>query len=625
MKKKISVFRILLTILVISAITSLSLYLYIPHYIKSKINQEFKKRNIEGTYTVKIEFPKIHLINVDLNQKSIRIQSPKISVVTDGDTFFFIESESGEISGELTRSVKSESSTNKSVLFDFRNYTVKDLAYLNHVISGKINHFNAINGYKDILFSEVKLNILPNTEIFNLHVQGDQITLGSVQSKEKTEYLLDIIHEAKKDTTNPVQNESGSKYSIIVKEAFLVNDEFKIKAKNLTKDIYIRASELQMERGDRKVILTDLKLILKNPYYLSAKSITTRVEGISKSDIELEDVDVNVNANGNSYEIHFKMGDFKSSGAVIYNGSLENIDWKLERSGCQSLINSLPSSLRSTLDGFIFDGHISVDTKVNVKNPKASIKLVNNCKSIKYPDSFSKKALKSEFNRYVLDPKGQPYLIKSGPLSGDWISYGAVSKYLPMAIIACEDMGFYNHKGIHMEAIENSIAMNIKAGKFLRGGSTISMQTAKNLWLNREKTISRKIQEAFLTTHLESILTKEEIIELYMNIVEFSPGSYGIRKAAHHYFKTSASNLSLGQSILIALQLPNPKSISWNEAGNISANKLAYISQIIMNMEKRGMITPEEMTEAIDEDIVIGQPSKSKEYGDVVIPDGQEW
>src|SRR5690606_26000898 len=100
-------------------------------------------------------------------------------------------------------------------------------------------------------------------------------------------------------------------------------------------------------------------------------------------------------------------------------------------------------------------------------------------------------------------------------------------------------------------AIHNSILENVKQRRFVRGASTISMQLAKNVYLKREKTLSRKLQEAVLTMLLEQEFTKQQLLELYLNVIEFAPGVYGVGPGAQHYFNTHPSQLSLGQALYI--------------------------------------------------------------------------
>lgn len=130
------------------------------------------------------------------------------------------------------------------------------------------------------------------------------------------------------------------------------------------------------------------------------------------------------------------------------------------------------------------------------------------------------------------------------------------------AVIASEDTTFYQHKGIDFYELQKSFEKNIKEGKFARGGSTITQQLAKNLYLSSEKSILRKLREAVITVQLEETLTKEEILEKYLNVVEFGENVYGVKEASKLYFGKSPSDLTAVDSAFLAFLLPNPKKYS---------------------------------------------------------------
>ena len=163
------------------------------------------------------------------------------------------------------------------------------------------------------------------------------------------------------------------------------------------------------------------------------------------------------------------------------------------------------------------------------------------------------------------DSKGnrnQRLIIKgndANPAGTGWLPLQYIPIYVTNAFVTLEDRGFYKHNGVLDSAIQNSLIANLQLGRFMRGGSTITMQLAKNLWLTREKTLLRKIHEIFLTIPLEKCLTKEQILELYLNVIEFGSDVYGIERAADHYFHCQVSQLTEEQAFYLAMILPNPK------------------------------------------------------------------
>lgn len=134
-----------------------------------------------------------------------------------------------------------------------------------------------------------------------------------------------------------------------------------------------------------------------------------------------------------------------------------------------------------------------------------------------------------------------------------------VSPYLKNLILIAEDASFYSHKGFDWGEIQNSLSSNLSQKKIVRGGSTITQQLAKNVFLDFKKSWVRKIREAFITKDLESIFTKDQIFEKYLNVIEFGPGLHGIRAAAEHYFKKHPQDLTLLESAYLTFLIPNPK------------------------------------------------------------------
>jgi monofunctional biosynthetic peptidoglycan transglycosylase len=153
--------------------------------------------------------------------------------------------------------------------------------------------------------------------------------------------------------------------------------------------------------------------------------------------------------------------------------------------------------------------------------------------------------------------RDHPFVV--GPRNPYWTPYGAIPPALKKAVVASEDSNFYSHEGLDYEAMREAIRADLQKGKFVRGGSTITQQLAKNLFLTREKTISRKIRELILARRLDDALSKARILELYLNVVELGPMVYGVGHAARYYFGKSASSLTVRECAFLAAMLPGPK------------------------------------------------------------------
>jgi monofunctional glycosyltransferase len=144
-------------------------------------------------------------------------------------------------------------------------------------------------------------------------------------------------------------------------------------------------------------------------------------------------------------------------------------------------------------------------------------------------------------------------------LKHKWVDYSHISSNLKRALIASEDARFNDHEGFDWEGIEKAFNKNLKKGKLVAGGSTISQQLAKNLFLNSGRTPWRKGEEAIITVMLEKMLTKQRILEIYLNVIEWGNGIFGAEAAARHYFKVSAAGLSAPQAAKLAAMVPNPR------------------------------------------------------------------
>ena len=185
-----------------------------------------------------------------------------------------------------------------------------------------------------------------------------------------------------------------------------------------------------------------------------------------------------------------------------------------------------------------------------------------------------------------------------GPSNSFFAPYNSISKYLKYAILTSEDAYFFGHKGFHEEAFRQSIAANIKAKKFVRGGSTISMQLVKNVFLTRKKTIARKAEEALIVWLIENnnLVSKTRMYEVYLNIIEWGPNVYGIKDASRFFYGKQPSELTLGESIFLASIIPKPKAYktSFDAHGNLKPRVAWYFRLISGIMLRRGQISQEE-------------------------------
>lgn len=272
---------------------------------------------------------------------------------------------------------------------------------------------------------------------------------------------------------------------------------------------------------------------------------------------------------------------------------------------CQDLFNALPFSLRGSLPGFLFEGELGAQFNLDVDwnqvdDAVMDVELDNQCRVVS-GGNLELKKFSGTFVHNVSDKVGKHEFVM-GPGSESWVNLEEVAEHMPHALVTCEDGAFYKHKGISAFAIKRAVKKNIKKGYFAYGASTITMQLVKNLFLTRDKTISRKLQEMIITWWVENSMEKDQIIELYLNVVEFGPSIYGIKNASMHYFGKHPQDLNLLECAFLAKMLPNPVSrYRYYEKGRggLDPSWRAVVDRVVGKMFDRGYITREEYDEAM--------------------------
>jgi monofunctional glycosyltransferase len=177
-----------------------------------------------------------------------------------------------------------------------------------------------------------------------------------------------------------------------------------------------------------------------------------------------------------------------------------------------------------------------------------------------------------------------------------WVSYNRISSQLKRAVLVAEDSAFWQHDGIDLHQIRESMEVNLERMEFARGGSTITQQLAKNLYLSPSKNPVRKIKELLITRRLEIALTKQRILEIYLNVIEWGDGIYGAEAAARTYFRKPASALSADEAALLAAAIINPRTL--NPGRPIA--RLRTRQQMIMR--RMGAVTPPASAEPVPVD-----------------------
>ncbi len=167
--------------------------------------------------------------------------------------------------------------------------------------------------------------------------------------------------------------------------------------------------------------------------------------------------------------------------------------------------------------------------------------------TIPYPTAY----MKLYWPKRAGQKKKNPKPVQNIPLSH-------IPKLFQRTVILAEDASFWIHKGIDWFAVRQSLRKNLSKGKFVRGGSTITQQVARNLYLSRRKSIFRKLQEMWIASRIEAIVSKRRILEIYFNIIEWGPGIFGVKAASQYYFKKLPEQLTLKEIILLTATIPSP-------------------------------------------------------------------
>src|SRR6185436_3700691 len=200
-----------------------------------------------------------------------------------------------------------------------------------------------------------------------------------------------------------------------------------------------------------------------------------------------------------------------------------------------------------------------------------------------------------------------------GPENKFYVPIAEMPKHVPKAVLSSEDAGFFAHRGFDLEEMRNSVMRALKSGERARGASTISQQLTKNLFLGRERTAARKVREALITMALEASIPKNRLLEVYLNIIEWGPGIYGIGEAAHHYFCVDARQLTAKQAAFLASIIPNPvKYHVMYETGTLLPAWPQKIREVLYHMYANEFLTARQYAAARGEPLIFQRSCAEK-------------
>lgn len=231
---------------------------------------------------------------------------------------------------------------------------------------------------------------------------------------------------------------------------------------------------------------------------------------------------------------------------------------------CDEVLEAVPAALLPSLQGFELGGTFDLDVGVDVDFADLDALVLDGrvgiagCRVEERPPRAAAERLAAGFTHRVTMRDGRVRAVHLYPGSSTFTPLPAISPYMVQAVLTTEDGGFWRHKGFLPSQFRTALHRNLEAGKIRLGASTITMQMVKNVLLSHERTLARKLQEMVLTWYVETALSKQRIMEIYLNIVELGPGIYGVTRAAQHYFGKHPGELTPPEAVYLALMLPSP-------------------------------------------------------------------
>lgn len=297
-------------------------------------------------------------------------------------------------------------------------------------------------------------------------------------------------------------------------------------------------------------------------------------------------------------------------GDVRFDRLAFNLNLNIHNAPCRQIARAIPDPLKPKLKNTVFDGSLAADIHLalDTNTPEQTIldvNMNNQCRIASFGDISEPNYFRGPFAYVAYTETGEPLRLVTGAGTDRWTPYRDLSPFLIEAVLTTEDGKFWNHNGVTLPEIRRAIELNLKADTMNHGASTITMQLAKNLFLNRERTVERKLQELVFVWYLESYFSKEELLELYFNVVEFGPSIYGILDASLHYFGREPSELNALESVFLIKLLPNPVGrYKWYENGTVSAKLLSQLHRVLRTMHERERLSDAELQESLGQRIV---------------------
>jgi hypothetical protein len=510
--------------------------------------------------------------------------------------------------------------------FRFKSFSIRD-GYFHPVKTGKEDNYSFLlkRGTSDESSDTSKgygfiINRILNASFKALPPKLKISEYNCAFTKDNNEFVFRIkkFHLYDKNYTSSI--EIPNTYQILISEG-RINKRKRLISGNLyaevsamevpyLKDLYqmdFKFDTLRFNLSDNR--FSNGELDLKGKFRFDALKI--KHPKLDSNELALQKIDVNYFISLGKSSITFEtdsayLNDILLNGKATIdrkNQGIYALNLNMPELEAQKLFSSLPVDLFSSLEGIKVEGKLSY--QLNFFLDRSMID------SLKFSSNFREKGFKViSYGKTDFSKMNKPFVhtafekglaVKTftvGIENADFTPINQISPYLKNAVLCSEDGSFYWHNGFREDAFIMALKDNILKGKFARGGSTISMQLVKNVFLSREKTIARKIEEALIVWLIENkkLTAKDRMYEVYLNIIEWGPGIYGIGNASKFYFNKRPSELTIEESIFLASIVPQPKAFKYyfDSNGKLKPFLNHYFRKIGTLLFRKEIITEEE-------------------------------
>ena len=265
----------------------------------------------------------------------------------------------------------------------------------------------------------------------------------------------------------------------------------------------------------------------------------------------------------------------------------------------------------NTFDGYLFGGTLELFAEYSQEGEEQPVFAVEG--NLIDPKQLSERLeyLKRTFEYTFTNSDGLKRTIVVGERNPNFTPMALIPDHLVWAVVVSEDAGFFVHKGVDFQELDAAVKDNIKTHR-MRGGSTITQQLAKNLFLNRDKTLLRKFREVLLAIELDAALSKERLLEIYFNIIEWAPGIFGISQASYYYFGKEPFQLTPLESAFLASVIPGPSKYHYIFLSkNVSENWYKSLYRILSIMNETGHLSTDDYFDSLQQTLVFREPEEN--------------